>query len=202
MGDKRVNKILEFVGSGHRVLDVGCFDGSIAKKLEQKGNTVVGIDIAANAVKLARKKKINAHVWNLEEGDLQKKFGKFDVVVAGEIIEHIFDTDNFIRRIGKVLKPGGKLVMSTPNLACLGSRIGLIFGKTPWMIENGLEGQRSGHIRYFTIQTLTELLTKNGFLMERISSDSFGFGQSLIVPFLNEIFPQLGRVLIVCCHKV
>lgn len=201
LSEKRIKKILNFVGSGHRILDVGCYDGTIAKRLEQNGNKVVGIDIAASAVKLAKSKKIDAYVWNLEEGDLPKKFGKFDVVVAGEIIEHIFDTDGFIRKIGKVLRPGGRLVMSTPNLACLGCRISLVIGKTPWMIKNGLEGLKSGHIRYFTIQTLTELLTKNGFVVGTMSSDSIGFGQSFTIPFLNNIFPQLGRVLVVVAQK-
>jgi len=193
--------MLTLIGQGKRVLDIGCFDGTIAE-LVQRNNKVVGIDIAPKAVALARKNGVNAHVFNFEEDLLPTSFGKFDLVIAGEIIEHVFDTGGFIRKISRILVPNGELVLTTPNLVGLGSRLGFMFGKTPWMIENGIEGIKSGHIRYFTKETLTELLHTNGFKVEVLTCDSLGLGREMNIPFFDELLPQFGHVLIVRARKV
>jgi len=198
----RIKKILSFVGSGKRVLDVGCYDGTITLQIQKQGNEVIGIDIAQKAVELARKKGIKAYVCNLEEEKIPRILGKFDVVVAAEIIEHIFDTDNFLEKLHAVIKPNGYLVLTTPNLAGLGSRLALLFGKTPWMIENSIYGEVSGHIRYFTLETLTNLLVRNKFKVTNVTSDSVGLGKTLTIPFIENLFSQFGRILIVKAQKL
>ena len=114
---KRVKKLISLVGTGNKVLDIGCYDGTIAKTLNDKGNDVLAIDIADSAIKLAKKKGVNAMVFNFEEDKLPKSMKDFDVVIAGEIIEHIFDTDGFIQKVGSVLKKNGSLILTTPHLS-------------------------------------------------------------------------------------
>lgn len=193
----RIKKILHLVGSGHRVLDVGCYDGTISLNLEKQGNTVVGIDAAESAVKLARRKGLTAVVCNLDEDQLPRGLGRFDVVVAGEVIEHTFDPDTFVQKLYTSLKPGGFLVLTTPNLAGIGSRLSLLLGKTPWMIENSLQGNVSGHLRYFTAGELSQLLARHGFKISVLTSDSVGLGPILTLPFMENIVPSLGRILII-----
>lgn len=67
LAELRIRKILELIGSGKRILDVGCYDGGISLRLKKLGNEVVGVDISAKAVRLAKKRGVEAYVCNLEE---------------------------------------------------------------------------------------------------------------------------------------
>lgn len=196
----RLKKIASYVGSGKRVLDIGCYDGSIAKFIKKNGNTVIGVDIAQTAVKMAKKNGIEAYVCDVEENNFPKQIGDFDVVVAAEIIEHIFDPDAFLEKVKKILKRKGSLILTTPNLAGIGSRISLMLGRLPWMIENDLLPGKSGHIRYFTLAELEKLLNRRGFSVSSFTTDSFGV-ENITVPFLDKLFPTLGRILIVKAEK-
>ncbi len=190
----RLKKILALIGSGKRVLDVGCYDGTIALQIQRQGNEVVGIDISAKAVKLANKQGLTAYVSNLEEEKMPKAIGKFDVIVAGELIEHIFDPDAFLSKLNTVLQPNGCIILTTPNLAGLGSRLSLLLGKLPWMIENDILPGKSGHIRYFTYDELVKLLNRQGFKVVAFTTDSIGM-QNITVPFIDKFFPRIGRIL-------
>lgn len=201
LAELRIEKTLSLIGSGKRVLDVGCCDGSITLRIKKLGNEVVGIDISEKAVRRARKKGLEVYVVDLNNEAIPKNLGKFDVVVAAEILEHIFDTDGFLKKLRDVLKPQGYLILTTPNLAGIGARLQLLFGRKPWMIEDSIKGNVSGHIRYFTLATLVGILQRNGFKVTRITSDSVGLGSNLVIPFLNNLFPQFGRILIVKAEK-
>lgn len=194
---RRIAKIVSLVGSEKRVLDVGCYDGTLAALLKAKDNIVVAIDISPAAVKLACKKGIAAHQLNIESQNIPPNYGHFDVILASEIIEHIFNTDAFLQKLRSVLKPDGQLILTTPNIASLGSRLSLMFGVLPWMIENDIRPGRSGHIRYFTPKVLTDLLRHNGFSVTSFHTDGVGFGSNTNFPFIDKFFPQLGRILIV-----
>jgi len=200
-GANRLRIISQLVGTGKKILDVGCYDGTIAKSLIDTGNKVVGIDIAKSAIVQAKRKKVNAFVWDIAQKPLPPKFGLFDVVVAGEIVEHVFDTDKFIKNLHRALKRGGHLIITTPNLAGLGPRLFLLFGKTPWMIENRTIGIKAGHIRYFTFDTLTELLEDNGFEVQIKCTDIVGMGKSVHIPLLDKIIPSLGRIVFIKAVK-
>lgn len=200
LGQKRVNQILDLIGSKKIVLDVGCYDGTIAKQIESLGNKVVGIDIAKPAVEMAKKKGIKAFVYNLEEDEIPASIGKFDVIVAGELIEHIFDPDSFLVKLKALLKPKGYIILTTPNIAGLGSRLGLLLGKLPWMIENDIQPGRSGHIRYYNFFEIQKLLTRQKFKITDFRTDSIGLG-SLNLPLLGNFLPNFGRILIIKAQK-
>jgi len=196
--------MVSLVGTGNRVLDLGCFDGTIGEILIKNGNEVCGIDASKKAVKLAREKGIKAKVGNIEEKfDFEDNF--FDVVVSGEIIEHIVDTDFFIDEIRRVLKPNGFLVLSTPNVASLGRRILLFFGKNPYFEASfGFPSYATaGHIRFFTEDLLLSYLKFKKFEIITFTSDIVNFTPSgnISSKLLADIFPSLGRSLIVEAKK-
>lgn len=197
----RVKQIVKLVGSNKKVLDVGCYDGTISLQLKKQKNQVVGVDISKNAVRLAQKKGIEAYVWNIEEDNVPKALSKFDVIVAGELIEHIFDPDSFLKKLSSVLKPKGSIILTTPNLAGLGSRLSLLLGKLPWMIENDILPGKSGHIRYFTYDELKKLLDRHGFKIISFKTDSIGIAH-FTIPLIDKIFPNFGRILIVKAQKI
>lgn len=102
--------------NGAKVLDVGCGNGWLSKSIQSSNNHVVSLDISLINVKkvLAQTPHANhsglvADVFNLPIPD-----NNFDAIVASEIIEHIYDPKKFIDSLLKVLKPNGKLIITTP----------------------------------------------------------------------------------------
>ncbi|HLE49550.1 MAG TPA: methyltransferase domain-containing protein [Patescibacteria group bacterium] len=122
--------------------------------------------------------------------DLEKPFkiksAAVDLVLALEIIEHLFDTDQFLSEIYRVLKPGGYLILSTPNLASLTNRLKLLVGGYPHYLEYSRAG--AGHIHLYTPAILTSQLQTAGFKTIRLTSPNF------LCPFITKPwFPQLFR---------
>ncbi|MDD5074103.1 MAG: class I SAM-dependent methyltransferase [Candidatus Shapirobacteria bacterium] len=203
-GDQeRVKIILNLIGSNKKVLDVGCGRGEIGYLLKQKNNQVFGVDISPGAVRAARRAGVAAKTIDLEEAKIPFQ-QKFDVVLAGEIIEHIFDTESFLKKLSGALKDGGDLIITTPNLASLGRRLLLLVGQNP-LVETDINPDlnRAGHIRYFVKKTLFTILAKNGFRIVNFYSDIVNFCPSgkINSRFLAKIFPSLGKTLIVWATK-
>jgi 2-polyprenyl-3-methyl-5-hydroxy-6-metoxy-1,4-benzoquinol methylase len=86
--------------------------------------------------------------------------GTFAAVVAAEVIEHVFDTQSVVAELARVLQPGGWLLITTPNLVALSGRARLLLGQSPDNVEYDASPGTSGHIRYFTFDTLEKLLRR------------------------------------------
>src|SRR3989339_802639 len=113
-----------------------------------------GIEASDWGVRESRKGDIDVKQFFFDDkASLPYEDNFFDIVIAGEIIEHIFDTDLFLAEIRRVLKSGGKLLISTPNIASLGRRLLLFFGGNPIIELSPNEPDSSGHIRYFSFKT-------------------------------------------------
>lgn len=97
-------------------LDLGCDDGEFTLKIANKINTksIFGVDIVDDRIKLAEQKNIT-----VKKFDLNYKFdfddNCFDVIHANQVIEHIYNSDNFVSEIYRILKPGGYAIISTEN---------------------------------------------------------------------------------------
>jgi len=194
----RFEIILSLAGTRKKILDLGCGSGLLAKKLKSRKNDVVGLDISPQAIKRAKKRGLQAFVCNLEIERWPVKKNCFDVVVASEVIEHILDTDKFLKNIRRVLKAKGSLILTTPNTASLGRRLFLLLGKNPYL-EASFHPQRAGHVRYFTKDSLFILLRKHGFKIKNFTSSAVVFSQSgkIFSTWLAKIWPTLGKHLIV-----
>lgn len=202
--DVRLRQILLFTGRHQKVLDLGCGTGFFLKMLLTKHSHVWGIDASAAAIKIASKIKNATVVYGNIETGLPYANGQFTVVTAGEIIEHLYDTTYFLQEIHRILTPGGQLVLSTPNVASLGRRLLLLLGKNP-LLETSLSPESAGHIRYFTRNSLFELLHQNGFKVTKFTSDVVNFSNSyatLNSPLLAKLFPTFGATLIMTCQKI
>jgi 2-polyprenyl-3-methyl-5-hydroxy-6-metoxy-1,4-benzoquinol methylase len=196
----RFKKIIDFVGANKKVLDVGCYDGSLGKELIKKGNQVYGIEINKKAAQLAEKRGLKIKIQDFTKRfDYQANF--FDVIVASEVIEHVLDTDFFIKEIKRVLRPNGYLILTTPNAASLGRRIYLLLGKNPYFEASfGFpKNADAGHIRFFVKDLLLDYLRHHDFEVDCFTSDVINFNQSgsLASKCFANFFPSLGRSLIV-----
>ena len=116
-------------GPGRRVLDLGCRDGALTETFAA-GNEIVGVDADREALAEAAKLGIETHWADLDQ-PLQFEDGSFDVVVAGELLEHLRDPHRLVGEIRRVLRPGGTFVASVPNAYRLKGRLLFLLGRPP-----------------------------------------------------------------------
>jgi methionine biosynthesis protein MetW len=199
----RIETVLSLIGRGKKVLDVGCGDGYISEMIIQRENKVHGIEISKNSIEKVKNKEINVYEIDLNSDWKNSIQEVYDVVFAGEIIEHIFDTDRFLENIRSVLSPQGSLILTTPNIASLGRRLLLLLGSNP-IIEVTARECDAGHIRYFTFQSIRKLLREHGFVVSDFSSDfvTLNFLGTMRSSLLARLFPKLGRTIIVKGNRI
>jgi SAM-dependent methyltransferase len=148
-------------GQPLRILDVGCGTGLNAEHLAAMGHTVVGIDVSPVAIERFKQKGFEGFVCNMEqEAAVPLPSGSFDHVFASEVIEHIADTAPFLAELHRLARPGGMLVLSTPNSAFWPYRILGLLGRTP------SEYQHPGHVRFFSKRSLVKAIETAGFAVE------------------------------------
>jgi SAM-dependent methyltransferase len=148
-GDERADLFRHYVGGpGRRVLDVGCRYGALTRAY-LSGNEVVGVDVDRWALDEARELGIETH-WVDAEQPLPFEDASFDVVVAGELLEHIRDPVAHVREARRVLRPGGTFVGSVPNGYRLKNRLRFLLGRSP---ENN-----PTHLHMFSPGDLLDLL--------------------------------------------
>jgi methionine biosynthesis protein MetW len=129
-GQERVELFREYVGGpGRRVLDLGCRYGALTRTYAQ-GNDVTGVDVDREALAEAAKLGIDTRWADVDE-PLPFEDSTFDVVVAGELLEHVRDPARLIAEVMRVLRPGGEIVASVPNAFRLKNRLRFLLGRKP-----------------------------------------------------------------------
>jgi ubiquinone/menaquinone biosynthesis C-methylase UbiE len=154
------------------ILDIGCGDGAATSTAARAnpGHRFVGLDWSADALRQAGGYGLNLVRAGLGQQALPVAAGVADVVIMSELIEHLVDTDTALDEAFRVLKPGGSLLLSTPNLAAWYNRGLLALGVQPVFSEVSLRGvygrpgkQVAGHLHMFTKRALVQLLAARGF---------------------------------------
>jgi len=130
-GDERGALIASLVGGpGLRVLDLGCRTGALTQYYAS-GNDVTGVDVDSDALERAQERLgIETH-WVDAEDALPFEDGSFDVVVMGEVLEHLADPVAAVANVRRVLRPGGRFVGSVPNAFRLKNRLRFLRGLPP-----------------------------------------------------------------------
>jgi ubiquinone/menaquinone biosynthesis C-methylase UbiE len=152
--------LLEHVATGERVLDVGCGEGHFASALLRAGASVVGVDVAEEPLRRARARDPALELrlvgvdepWPIEDAS-------FDAVWAGETIEHVLDTAGWLSEVRRVLRPGGRLLLSTPAHGRL-RVLGLALSRRAFEAHFD---PRADHLRFYTRAGLSRLLCEFGF---------------------------------------
>jgi SAM-dependent methyltransferase len=186
--DQNMENIVELARSTtppRSVLDLGCDAGGRTTWIADRvgAREMHGLEIAAERAEIAASRGVQVNL-----GDLSQPFPyedeSFDLVVSNQVIEHVVDTDNFVREAFRVLKPGGRAVISTENLASWHNVASLIVGWQPFSLTNvseaakavgnplgihrGETGEARGHLRVFAYRGLRELFTVHGFTVTEI----------------------------------
>jgi len=195
----RIQRVCQLPLTGvDRLLDVGCGDGSFAILLGGAflATELHGVDLSERAVALAQKSGLQAIRLDVERDALPYPNHHFDLVFAGEILEHLLDPDRLLDEAYRVLKPAGYLVLTTPNLASWYNRLQLLWGYQPYSIPASHIHRGAGafwsrarsqmtygdchspatdmaegfphHIRFFTAKGISALLQLHDFRVTRV----------------------------------
>jgi SAM-dependent methyltransferase len=162
------------------ILDIGCGDGTAAATAAPflAGHRLVGVDWSQDALDRARTRL--PYAVRGELGGLPFRTGSADAVLFSEVVEHLVDPDAALDEIRRVLRPGGHLMLSTPNLAAWYNRALLLAGVQPVFSEVSLRGIHGrpgrevvGHLRLYTARALREFVTAAGFEVVRLTGAPF-----------------------------
>lgn len=138
--------------SGTTLLDIGCGEGFFLSNVSQAGYTGKGIEISQNAAAYARKEfGLDVEATSFEELRFPENY--FDVITLWQVLEHVPYPLMVLKEVHRILKPGGLLATSTPNIEGI---LAKIFRRRWWNI-------RRLHINQFTTKTLTDMLNRAGF---------------------------------------
>jgi 2-polyprenyl-6-hydroxyphenyl methylase/3-demethylubiquinone-9 3-methyltransferase len=158
--DLRRRFLLAHVGAGERVLDVGCAEGRFAAELVRAGADVVGVDVAEEPLRRVRVRYPELDLRLIdEEGQWGLEDASFDAVWAGEVIEHVADTAAWLSQVRRVLRSGGRLLLSTPDHGPL-LRLRLACSTRAFATHFDPRGE---HLRFYVRPTLVALLEDFGF---------------------------------------
>lgn len=169
-----------------KILDIGCGSGKISKELLKKGYQVIGLDFSEEAIKKARAQGIQARKANLDEG-IPEADGTFNVVWAGDIVEHVFDPIGLLKESARVLTRGGIMLITIPNDVGIVSRLKMLFG-----ISHQEQMYRTSgfykHHTFFTPCLIRFMLEKSG-LHEKIFYKILILGKKhFLIRFLPSAF--------------
>ena len=180
-------QMVELVGGNKRVLDVGCATGYLARALTERGCTVSGVEFDEEAAEEARPHLERLVVADIEKVDLAEAFGdeRFEVIVFGDVLEHLRDPLPVLQSARKLLTDGGSVVASIPNVAHGSVRLALMAGRFDYQPLGLLD---STHVRFFTRSSIEELFHQAGMATVDVRRTTAGFFDTP-VPVSEAEFP-------------
>ena len=158
--EKRSQLFKEWMGKNKKVLDMGCRDGILTRHFIEH-NEVTGLDIDKQALKACRENLKIKTKWADFSLQIPIPTSSFDVVVAGEVIEHLPYPEITIAEISRILKPEGLFIGSVPNSYHLKNRLRVLKGR--------LIDYDQTHLRAYNVMLLRQYLEKE-FVIEELTS--------------------------------
>jgi SAM-dependent methyltransferase len=144
------------------ILDVGCGSGQGFKSYMDAGSAVVGVDNDPAAIAKASRRLTDARVHDVESEPWTAEWeGSFEVVAFCDCLEHLTDPWKVLRDVRPLLRPGGRVVVSVPNLSHWRTLGKLALGR--WRYVDGPGIMARSHLRFFTKQTVRDLFQEAGY---------------------------------------
>lgn len=203
--ENRTRKIIELLGGFEgNFLDIGCGDGNMTLQIQNalKCN-IEAIELIEENVKSAKGKGLSVQQVDLNKEKLPFEDNQFDGILAGEVIEHLIDSEGFLEEIKRVLKKDGVLILTFPNVAAWYNRFLVLFGYVPHWVESGTTkaygspfGKINGHVKAFTRKSGIEMLEDHGFKVEKVRGSGFNSA------YESEIEKEHGKGLVTLGSKV
>lgn len=151
------------------VCDLGCGNGYLAGRLVEMDWQVTGVDASSSGIELAKQQYPKARFFCAmvdEELPAAINAGDFDLIVSSDLVEHMYRPSDLFRAASTLLKPSGHLVVGTPYHGYLKNLALSITGRMDAHLTALWDG---GHIKFFSVSTLSHLFTEHGFTDLRFS---------------------------------
>jgi len=179
-------KIIQSIGKNKHVLDVGCSEGLLSKRMNQNNCKIVGIELDFDAASKAKSFCKEVIIGDVESIDLKPEYlNYFDVIVFADILEHLKDPLEVLKTFKNYLNDEGYIIVSVPNIANWRIRLQLLFGNFEYSAYGILD---SGHLRFFNEKSARKLVNDAGF---EISVFDLSVGD---VNKFSKIFYSLGKI--------
>ncbi len=149
-------------GKKTRILDLGCGNGSFSNILSKLGYDVVGVEESASGIAIAKQNYPNCQFiqGSIYELANLKLTNDFDAIISIEVIEHLFNPKALLQSVKQYLKPEGRFIVTTPYHGYFKNLALALSGKMDRHFTVLWDG---GHIKFFSVQTLTQLLLTENF---------------------------------------
>jgi 2-polyprenyl-3-methyl-5-hydroxy-6-metoxy-1,4-benzoquinol methylase len=181
--EQRLDDVGELVSSG-RLLDVGCSCGYFLEVAAARGFDVHGVEFSRSAIAAAAP-HVRPHIFEGTLDDMPDK-GLFDVVSAFDLIEHVHDPRAFLRRCAGLLKPGGVLLISTPDT---GHFLRFLM-RSRWPMLQPMQ-----HLSLFSRRALATALRDEGFEKVSIRTGYKTLSVDYLINQIRALNPVLARIL-------
>ncbi len=188
--------MLAWLGAGHgrRLLDVGAADGILSRALTQAGWRVTGIESDPALAEAGR-----AHCERMLMTDLDRELPDldepFDAIVYGDVLEHLVDPLRTVTGLNRWLAPGGRVVISVPNVAHLLIRLSLLVGRFDYFDRGILDRT---HLRFFTDRSLRRLLGAAGLVIVRRTATAVPLYQVVPAAWHGRLLAAVHAVSAAC----
>ncbi len=162
-----IEQISELKGI-QRICDLGCGNGYLANRLAGLGFSVLGIDASESGIEMAKRYERTElkFLCSTFNSSLYKIVANqdYELVASVDVIEHLYSPTELLHTAHQLLKPGGFLILSTPYHGYLKNLALSLLDK--WDSHHGVEWD-GGHIKFFSVNTLKQLVEKNGFVVNK-----------------------------------
>jgi SAM-dependent methyltransferase len=182
---RTLDRIETLVPDRGALLDLGCWVGFLLAEARERGWRTVGVEPSEFASAYARE-RLGLEVITGELLGTELPARAFDVVVMGDVIEHLVDPDAALRRIAGLSAPRGVLWLALPDA---GSRLARALGRRWWSVL-------PTHVQYFTRRSIATLLARNGYEVLEISTAPKAFTARYYLGRIGGYSPAAGRALV------
>lgn len=185
--------VLQWYEGEQSILDIGCGTGLLAREMKKKNpeSIIFGFDISENVKPYAEK---NLDVFYQVDLDKEEDYPdipqQFDLIILADVLEHTKRPDVLLKRVSQYLNPGGKIIISIPNIAHWSIRLDLLMGRFTYQQTGILD---NSHLRFFTYQNICDLITGSGYRILKFNTNNYPIP---IVSIQNIIFSFLLGAII------
>jgi SAM-dependent methyltransferase len=202
-------KVIDSLYQAGKILEIGSMPFHFTLLLKKAGYPVTGLDVSPErASRLISKNDLEVFKCDVEKDKIPFPDNNFSVIIFSEIFEHLrINPIATLKEINRVLKPGGKLVLTTPNLYALGNVWWFLTGRSidssPYSQYLKLESLgHMGHVRVYSAKEVNEFLVNTGFKIDAVKYRYFKTrGKLMLFNVVYKLFARLRPHLIVLAEK-
>jgi len=164
---QRRDVVLSLVrASSKTVLDIGCSDGTLGAYIKEGGAKVHGIDISTDALAIAGERLDAVYQFDVTTQEWPADIAQttYDTIILSEVLEHMFYPEHVLEKIKHISYADTEIIVTVPNILFWKNRLKIFFGSFEYT-NKGLMDR--GHIHFFSWKSLTSLVEKAGYHIER-----------------------------------